>query len=65
MNYLEIIVSSKDVAVITNRTDRYGRKLIHKIKVHFHKEGQQFVTLSEFCTFTGLNAADIYETYFK
>jgi len=44
----------KDIQRITGRSDRYGRTLLRKIKTHFNKQEHQFVTIEEFCTYTGL-----------
>jgi len=44
----------KDIQRITGRSDRYGRTLIRKIKTHFNKQDHQFVTIEEFCSYTGL-----------
>lgn len=44
----------KDIMVITGRSDRYGRKLIKKIKEYFSKEQHQVVTIEEFCQYMGL-----------
>jgi hypothetical protein len=49
-----LCIYPKDIQVITGRSDRYGRNLIKKIKDHFKKEQHQFVTVEEFCQFTGL-----------
>lgn len=42
--------------VITGRSDRYGRKLIKKIKEYFSKEQHQVVTIEEFCQYMGLQS---------
>lgn len=57
MNRLTIY--PKDIQRITGRSDRYGRMLLSKIKIHFHKLDHQFVTIEEFCLYTGLKAEDV------
>lgn len=57
MNRLTIY--PKDIQRITGRSDRYGRMLLSKIKTHFHKLDHQFVTIDEFCLYTGLKAEDV------
>ncbi|MBL7860690.1 MAG: hypothetical protein JNJ65_05960 [Cyclobacteriaceae bacterium] len=57
MNRLTIY--PKDIQRITGRSDRYGRMLLCKIKTHFHKLNHQFVTIEEFCLYTGLKAEDV------
>lgn len=43
---------------ITGKSERYGRKLIDKIKIKYAKEEHQFVTIKEFCTYTGIDFND-------
>lgn len=57
-----ICIYPKDVQRITGRTDRYGRKLLKKIKETLRKDDHQFVTLEEFCNYTGLQI-DTIEKY--
>jgi hypothetical protein len=49
-----IIIYPKDVQRITGKSDRYGRHLLNKIREQFSKEPHQFVSVEEFCQFTGL-----------
>jgi len=49
-----IIIYPKDVQRITGKSDRYGRMLLKKIRQQFLKEPHQFVSVDEFCQFTGL-----------
>ncbi|WP_286754944.1 hypothetical protein [Roseivirga sp. UBA838] len=52
----------KDVQRITGKSERYGRKLLNKIREAFSKEPHQFISVDEFCEFTGLAPA-IVERY--
>ena len=52
----------KDVQRITGKSERYGRKLLNKIREALSKESHQFVSVEEFCEFTGLST-DIVERY--
>lgn len=45
----------KDVQRITGKSYRYSRLLLITIREHFKKEVHQFVTIEEFCEYTGLN----------
>jgi hypothetical protein len=54
-----LIIYPKDIQRITGRTDRYGRLLIKKIKDHFKKDDHQFVTVEEFCDYTGLKLEQV------
>jgi hypothetical protein len=49
-----LCIYPKDVQIITGRSDRYGRKLIQRIKDHFSKQPHQVVTVEEFCQYMGL-----------
>jgi hypothetical protein len=52
----------KDVQRITGKSERYGRKLLNRIREEFSKEPHQFISVDEFCEFTGLEPA-IVERY--
>ena len=49
-----LCIYPKDIAVVTGRSERYGRNLIRKIKEHFKKEQHQVVSIQEFCEYMGL-----------
>jgi hypothetical protein len=55
MEVNRICIYPKDIQFITGKSERYGRKLLKKVKDNFAKEAHQFVTIDEFCLFTGLN----------
>ena len=54
-----ICIYPKDVMLITGKSERYGRKLLEKIKTKYSKEDHQFVTVDEFCSFTGLKIEQV------
>jgi hypothetical protein len=51
-----IVIYPKDVQQITGKSERYGRMLLKQIKTKLKKEEHQFVTIDEFCQFTGLKS---------
>ncbi|MGE0079214.1 MAG: hypothetical protein AB7S48_15250 [Bacteroidales bacterium] len=56
-NYMKtnrMIIYPKDVQRITGKSNRYGRQLLNRIKVQFGKAPHQFVSVEEFCRYTGL-----------
>jgi len=53
MKINRIVINLKDKQWITAKSDRYGRLLLNKIRQKFLKEPHQFVTIEEFCQFTG------------
>ena len=56
-----ICIYPKDIQILTGRTDRYGRNLIKKIKEALSKQDHQFITIEEFCHYTGLNPITVKE----
>lgn len=61
MRLKRVIIYPKDVQRITGKSERYGRKLISTIKEHLSKENHQFVTISEFAAYAGLNTEEVEE----
>ena len=51
-----VVIYPKDVVNITGRGDRTARKLLTKIRKKFNKQKGSFVTIEEFCSYTGINA---------
>jgi hypothetical protein len=49
-----IVIYAKDVMNITGRKERAARKLIARIKKKYKKEKGEFISVEEFCEFTGL-----------
>jgi len=49
-----IVIYPKDVMNITGRRERTARKLMARIRQHYKKQKGAFISLEEFCTFTGL-----------
>lgn len=49
-----LCVYPKDVQRITGKSERYGRMLLLKIRESFNKEEHQFISIEEFCAYTGL-----------
>jgi len=55
-----VCIFPKDVQRITGKSERYGRMLLQKIKEKANKKEHQFITIKEFCAFTGLEEQVIY-----
>ncbi|MDX1828896.1 MAG: hypothetical protein R3342_05040 [Lutibacter sp.] len=55
MKIVRACIYPKDIQCITGRSERYGRKLLNKIKLHFGKEPHQFITSEEFAEYSGIN----------
>jgi hypothetical protein len=54
MKIVRACIYPKDIQCITGRSERYGRKLLNKIKVYFGKQPHQFITSEEFSEFSGI-----------
>jgi hypothetical protein len=49
----------KDVQRIMGKTYTQARLYLKKIKLHLKKEDHQFVSISEFCAYSGLPVEDV------
>ena len=49
-----VCVYPKDIQRITGKSERYGRKLLNVIKRFYQKKEYQFITIEEFCNYTGI-----------
>ena len=56
-----IVIYAKDVENITGRKTRSARKLLQRIREQNQKPRNGFVTVKEFCDFTGFSEADVSE----
>ena len=54
-----IIIFPKDIQRVTGRSERYGRILIRKMKTHYQKQNHQYISIDEFCQYTGLDKAAV------
>ncbi len=56
---VRLCVYPKDVQRITGKSERYSRMLLQKIKTSFSKQEHQFVSIEDFCSYTGLKQAHV------
>jgi hypothetical protein len=49
-----LCIYPKDIMIITGKSDKFGRNLIKKIKLHYKKQEHQVVSVEEFCNYMGL-----------
>ena len=54
-----IVIYAKDVENITGRKERTARKLLKLIRHQFNKKKGDFITVDEFCQFTGLRVEQV------
>ena len=50
-----IMIYAKDVEKITGRKSRTCYTILEKIRIHFKKKKNEFVTVKEFCTFLNID----------
>ncbi len=60
MEVKRICIYPKDVQRITGKSERYGRLLLSKIRQYYQKQDHQFVSVDEFCQFTGLKTEQVH-----
>lgn len=56
-----LCIYPKDIVIITGKSERYARKLLHELKQELGKKPNQFITIKEFSEFAGLNEEEINE----
>lgn len=54
-----ICIYPKDVQLITGKSYKYARELLQEIKAHYRKKNHQYISIYEFCQYTGLNLAEV------
>ena len=54
-----LCVYPKDVQRITGKSERWGRMLLEKIRDALKKEEHQFITIEEFCNYTGFKVDQV------
>ena len=54
MKIIRACIYPKDIQCITGRSERYGRRLLNDIKLHFGKQPHQFITSEEFAEYSGI-----------
>ena len=55
-----VVVYPKDVQRITGKSEKYSRRLLVLVKARFAKEPHQFVSVNDFCQYTGLAPEQVY-----
>lgn len=54
-----IVIYARDIENITGRKERAARELLRRIRDANGKKPGQFITVSEFCQYTGLKEGDL------
>ena len=54
-----VCIYPKDVQRVTGKSYRYSLLLLKEIKKHFSKEDHQFISINEFCDYSGLKIDEV------
>jgi hypothetical protein len=54
-----ICIYPKDIALITGKSERHGRRILERIKLELQKDTHQIVTINEFCNYMGVEKREI------
>ena len=54
-----IVIYAKDIMNITGRKERAARRMLANIKKTFNKKQKEFISVNEFCEFTGLREENV------
>ncbi|SKB73235.1 hypothetical protein SAMN05660477_00882 [Soonwooa buanensis] len=49
-----ICIYAKDIQRITGKSYRQSTRLVHKIKAELNKQPSEYLTIEEFCAYTGI-----------
>ena len=56
---LRVCIYPKDIQLITGKSYRQSIRLMQKIKREYHKQDSEFLTIDEFCSYTGIKSDEI------
>jgi len=59
-----IVLHTKDVMIVTGKSERYARYLIKKMKEHYLKESHHYITIKEFSDYLGLDVDEVEKVLF-
>ena len=54
-----ICIYTKDIQIITGKSERYCRNIIANIRKQNNKERHQSITIEEFCVYQGLKTEEV------
>ncbi|MBT0549864.1 hypothetical protein [Riemerella anatipestifer] len=56
-----LCIYPKDIVRITGKSERFSRNLIHRIRTAIGKQPHQFITIEEFCQYSGFDIEKVKE----
>ena len=57
--YKRLCIYPKDIQRITGKSYRHCNRLLNKIKTSYNKHHSEFLTIEEFCEYTGLKIEQV------
>ncbi len=54
-----LVITAKDIQIITGKSERYGREKIAQIKSKINKQPHQFLTIEEYCNYSGFEVEKV------
>lgn len=60
----QICIYSKDIALITGKSHKQAWRIYNKIKEYYKKSPEQFLSIAEFCEYTGIPETMVREQLF-
>jgi hypothetical protein len=59
MNLKRLVIHTKDIQRITGQSERRSRSFLKRMRTHFNKQAHQYITIEEFCLYSGLNPEEV------
>lgn len=57
-----IVIYTKDIMIITGKSERYSRIILNKIRKQLNKKEHQLITFKEFSDYIGIPMTEIENT---
>jgi hypothetical protein len=54
-----ICIYPKDIQMLTGKSERYARKLVAQVRMHYKKNKGQLLTIKEFYDYMGLEEKEV------
>lgn len=56
-----MVIYTKDIQNITGKSGRSARELMQKLRLMFGKQDWQYISVAEFCEYSGLDEEEVRE----
>lgn len=61
MSHRRIVIYPKDIALITNKCERTGRRILNQVRKAFGKDQKDYISIKEFCLFSGFDEDEVHD----